>query len=413
MPSRSKQEQIIKTLGTFIIFVSKVLRYLSTILRDIGSNMGGVLATKDTKSLAGMNPKFAVFFDGDEETLYQIKMWIKPFENVGEEWIIITRRPSMANHLQAMTKKAKVVIARDRDKLIEVCNLPSLKFIMYVNNARENTEVVRFPHLVHAQLMHGDSEKTASFNPVSGMFTKIFVAGQAGVDRYERNGVKVAADKFELVGRPQLGGMNVATGPVASKQPTVLVAPTWGGSALGEELSSLSVTPQIVKALLDSGASVVYRPHPFCAQTSEGAHTISVVHEMLEQHANKTGVKHLFGAEAEKKITVNEAANMSDMIVSDLSGIMSDWLFSLKPYLLVSMDQSAEEFTARYPMAKAGFVVDGREASHFDPAIKQLIGTDTQAAYDARKKMREYYLAGASDEDRAALFNSVVKKLIS
>lgn len=376
-------------------------------------NLGGVLATKDTKSLAGMKPSFAVFFDGDESTLYQIAMWIKPFENVGQEWIIITRRPSMAGQLQAMTKKAKVVIARDRDKLIEVCNLPTLKFIMYVNNARENTEVVRFPHLVHAQLMHGDSEKTASFNPVSGMFTKIFVAGQAGVDRYARNGVKVAADKFEIVGRPQLGGMNVAEGPVNPKKPTVLVAPTWGGSALGEELSSLSVTPQIVEALTKAGASVIYRPHPFCSKTSEGAHTISVVHEMLEQHANKTGIKHVFGAAAETEITVNQAANLSDMIVSDLSGIMSDWLFSLKPYLLVSMDQTAQAFTERYPMAKAGVVLDGRAPADFEPAILRLLNTDTQATYEARKEMREYYLAGAENEDRAALFNSVVNRIIS
>ena len=376
-------------------------------------NLGGVLATKDTKSFEGMNPKFAVFFDGDESTLYQIAMWIKPFENVGEEWIIITRRPKMAGMLQAMTKRAKVVVARDRDKLIEVCNLPTLKFIMYVNNARENTEVVRFPHLVHAQLMHGDSEKTASFNPVSGMFTKIFVAGQAGVDRYARNGVKVAADKFELVGRPQLGGMNVAEGPVNPKQPTVLVAPTWGGSALGEELSSLSVTPQIVEALTKAGASVIYRPHPFCSKTSEGAHTISVVHEMLEQHGNKTGIKHVFGAAAETEITVNQAANMSDMIVSDLSGIMSDWLFSLKPYLLVSMDQTAQEFTDRYPMAKTGVVLDGREPKDFEPAIARLLNTDTQADYEAREEMREYYLAGAENDDRASLFNSVVKRIIN
>jgi hypothetical protein len=374
-------------------------------------NMGGVLATKDTKSLQGLNPKFAVFFDGDEETLYQIRMWIKPFENVGLDWIIITRRPSMANELQKMTKKAPVIIARDRDKLIEVCNLPSLKFIMYVNNARENTEVVRFPHLVHAQLMHGDSEKTASFNPVSGMFTKIFVAGQAGIDRYARNGVSIAAEKFELVGRPQLGGMNVASGPVNPKEPTILVAPTWGGSALGEELSSLAVTPQLVQALLDAGASVVYRPHPFCSRTAEGAHTIRQVHEMLEQHANQTGRNHVFGKAAETDITVNQAANMSDMIISDLSGIMSDWLFSLKPYLLVSMDQSAKDFAERYPMGKAGVVADGREPKDFASAVQALIAEDTQQAYEARRKMREYYLAGADSEDRAALFNEVVKRI--
>lgn len=376
-------------------------------------NLGGVLATKDTKSLEGMKPTFAVFFDGDESTLYQIAMWIKPFENVGEEWIIITRRPKMAGLLQAMTKKAKVVIARDREKLIEVCNLPTLKFIMYVNNARENTEVVRFLHLQHAQLMHGDSEKTANFNPVTGMFSKIFVAGQAGVDRYARNGVKISADKFELVGRPQLGGMNVADGPVNPKQATVLIAPTWGGSALGEELSSLSLAPQFVEALTNAGASIVFRPHPFCSKTSEGAHTISVVQEMLERHANKTGIKHIYGAAAETDITVNEAANMSDMIISDMSGIMGDWLFSLKPYAVVNMDQTLETYLFRYPIAKAGFVIDAQNTASISETCLALIGTDTQAAYEARKEMREYYLAGAESEDRAALFNSVVKRIIN
>lgn len=402
---------MIKAIGTFIIFISKVLTFTGRILREYGLNLGGVLATKDTKSLAGLKPKFAVFFDGGEDTLYQIKMWIKPFEQVGEEWIIITRRPSMANLLQQMTKQAKVIIARDRENLIKVCNLPSLKLIMYVNNARENTEVVRFPHLEHAQLMHGDSEKTASFNPVSGMFTKIFVAGQAGVDRYERNGVKIAADKFELVGRPQLTGMTVVSAPVNPKQPTVLVAPTWGGSALGEELSSLSVTPQIVEALANAGASVVYRPHPFCASTPDGAHTIRTVHEFLEKHSNNTGIKHLWGPAAETAITVNEAANLSDMIVSDLSGIMSDWLFSLKPFMLVSMDQSEAEFIARYPMAKAGLVIDGRSLENLSEKIQTLIGEDK--LFETRKEVREYYLAGASKEDRTELFNRVVKKLIA
>jgi hypothetical protein len=104
---------------------------------------------------------------------------------------------------------------------------------------------------------------------------------------------------------------------------------------------------------------------------------------------------------------------MSDMIVSDLSGIMSDWLFSLKPYLLVSMDQTAQEFTQRYPMAKTGVVLDGRAAADFEPAISGLLNTDTQAAYEARKEMREYYLAGAENDDRAALFNSVVNRIIN
>jgi CDP-glycerol glycerophosphotransferase (TagB/SpsB family) len=132
---------------------------------------------------------------------------------------------------------------------------------------------------------------------------------------------------------------------------------------------------------------------------------------MLEQHANKTGRNHVYGPAAETEITVNQAANMSDMIVSDLSGIMSDWLFSLKPYLLVSMDHSAKDFAERYPMGKSGVVVDGREPKDFADAIKELLSADTARAYEARRKMREYYLAGADNEDRAALFNEVVKRI--
>jgi CDP-glycerol glycerophosphotransferase (TagB/SpsB family) len=219
--------------------------------------------------------------------------------------------------------------------------------------------------------------------------------------------------KFEIVGRPQLQAMEVIEGPVLQKRPTVLVAPTWGGSALGEQLSSLSTNPEIVKHLISQGARVIFRPHPFCKNTPAGAATIKKVQNLLAADNAANGAGHIYGAAAETNITVNEAANLSNMIVSDLSGIMSDWLFSLKPYLLVSMDQSAEAFAERYPMGRAGVVVDGREPKDFAEAITRLIASDTQEAYEARKKMREYYLAGANSEDRTALFNSVVKKLIA
>jgi CDP-glycerol glycerophosphotransferase (TagB/SpsB family) len=190
-----------------------------------------------------------------------------------------------------------------------------------------------------------------------------------------------------------------------------LVAPTWGGSALGEELSSLSLAPQFVQHLMAAGATVVFRPHPFSARTAEGAHIIREVHELLEQHANKTGRNHVYGAAAETEITVNEAANMSDMIVTDMSGIMGDWLFSLKPFAVVNMDLPMDQYLYRYPVSKAGVVIDAQNPASFEATLKQLIGTDTDAAYQARREMREYYLAGADNEDRAALFNEVVKRI--
>ena len=51
--------------------------------------------------------------------------------------------------------------------------------------------MVRFNQLTHIQLLHGDSDKASSFNPVTAMFDRIFVAGQAAIDRYAANGVLI------------------------------------------------------------------------------------------------------------------------------------------------------------------------------------------------------------------------------
>src|SRR5690625_5823159 len=58
--------------------------------------------------------------------------------------------------------------------------------------------------MTHVQLLHGDSDKASSFNPVTAFYDNVFVAGQAGIDRYENNGVDIPKHKFTIVGRPQV-----------------------------------------------------------------------------------------------------------------------------------------------------------------------------------------------------------------
>ena len=91
--------------------------------------------------------------------------------------------------------------------------MPSLKVAFYVNNAARNTHFIERRELTHVWLNHGDSEKPACYNPVHAIYDLIFVAGQAGIDRYARHGVHIPAEKFRIVGRPQVEQITRATSP--------------------------------------------------------------------------------------------------------------------------------------------------------------------------------------------------------
>jgi hypothetical protein len=106
----------------------------------------------------------------------------------------------------------------------------------------------------------------------------------------------------------------------------------------------------------------------------------------------------------------SDAINQSTAMISDISGIVSDWLFSLKPYLLVSMDYPAEEFTSRYPVAKSGLVVDEFDDVIIKSFIAKLLGEDK--LLDERIKMRDYYFEGATDQDSTKRFVDAVKETL-
>lgn len=341
--------------------------------------------------------RFAVLFDGSMASLYQLKLWLPIFEKVGEPFDVIIRNRDLVEPIRKVTK-APVHLLRHFE---EVPNNRELKLLFYVNNAPYNSDAAKYPGIVHVQLMHGDSEKTASFNPASGMFTKIFVSGQAAVDRYERNGVLIRKEKFVLVGRPQLVDIKVAN-KAAGKRKTVLIAPTWGGSADGEVYTSLGLAPAYIRELLRLGHRVVFRPHPFSHRDAGDRAIIEQVWELLKAD----GKDHLFGSAAENERTVSQVVNLSDVLISDISGIVSDWLYSLKPYLLVSMDESPAKFTKRYPIAEGGHVLTQKDA-----LTDGLLNDDAKLAAK-RKKIRAYYIAGADTQKADALFMKATKDIL-
>ena len=72
------------------------------------------------------------------------------------------------------------------------------------------------------------------------MYDQIFAAGAAAIRRYADHGVRIPAEKFRIVGRPQVEQVQPAATPIAKvAQPTVLYAPTWRGHVEETMLYSL------------------------------------------------------------------------------------------------------------------------------------------------------------------------------
>jgi hypothetical protein len=340
------------------------------------------------RAVAAYAPDFVVYTSRPDDASYQVMMWLPYLKRAGLRFIIIARNRVPAAALAELAD-VPVVEARgigDLDALV----VPSLKAAFYVNASSGNGALVRFQHLTHIYLGHGDSDKPPSYNPTHAMYDQIFAAGPAATRRYAAHGVRIPAEKFTIVGRPQVENVKLSTTPIADvPQPTVLYAPTWRGHVEETMLYSLPVGERIVSALLARGATVIFRPHPFSYDFPEDAAVIARISSLLEADRRKTGQPHLWGAAAEKDRSILDCINDSDAMVSDVSSVVSDYLFSGKPFAMIAVPAEPQAFVAEYPVARASYVVRA-DLADLDGQLARMLGADPLAGQ--RADIRADYL---------------------
>ena len=350
-------------------------------------------------------PEFYVYTSRPDDASYQVQMWLPYLERTGRRFVIIARTNVAARAIVATTD-APVITRRslsDLDRLI----VPSLRAVFYVNASSGNGGMVRYQQLTHVYLGHGDSDKPPSYNPTHAMYDKVFCAGPAAIDRYGAHGVDIPRSKFEIVGRPQVESVRTAaeTGAVS----TVLYAPTWRGHVSETLLYSLPQGERIVSSLIGRGLTVIFRPHPFSSEFPEDAAYIRRIEAMLEADVAASGRRHVFGPAAQTEWSIVECINASDAMVSDVSSVVSDYLFSGKPFALVAVPSPPDQFVLDFPVAAGAYVVD-RELSNLEPMLELLLGEDPLQA--ERRRIRNYYLGDFSEIGYAQNFVDACVRVI-
>ena len=97
-------------------------------------------------------------------------------------------------------------------------------------------------------------------------------------------------------------------------------------------------------------------------------------------------------------------------MVSDVSSVVSDYLFSGKPFAMIAVPAEPEAFVEEFPVARASYVVHG-DLTDLDRQLDLLLGADPLAAQ--RAAIRVDYLGDFPAHDYADAFVNAVRTVSS
>jgi hypothetical protein len=329
-----------------------------------------------------------------------IGMWSPWIERTKVPWCIVARTPALFRQLAEMYPGVPIVHGR----------IPaSVRGALYPHGAAANADFIAGSSATHVFLGHGDSDKALSASERVLQYDIVAVAGQAAIDRFAKTGTRIPPERLRIIGRPQTEGIVPASGPLPHAA-TVLYAPTWRHADDSLNVSSLAVADRIVQALLDRGCTVEFRRH-FAGQNHAEAEAMIVrVNQLLEADVAATGRPHR-GGQAAMDEPLIDAFNSVDAMVSDVSGIVVDFMASNKPLIMYAAQfDDPEEFRRTHPSAAAAYVID-RDLVRIDAVLDEALGDDPLAA--TRAELADHYLGGPDRSDPARRFMDLVVELAS
>lgn len=350
-------------------------------------------------------PRFAFHFSApDLNTPSHVLMWLPYLEALGIPFFIIVRERKHLLSLAAMTKTPVMLASAAQLKSILP---PCVTTIFYANNAAGNFALINAtPHLQHIQLLHGDSDKPPSFSAVSKVFSKLFVAGQMAIDRYARNNVIIPAEKFAIVGRPQVARITPAPTEKTGGMITVAYLPTWIGYHEDAKFSSLKHAARIIDKVMsgDTPVRVVFKPHPMSYKDPSSSQYLDEIRRVLARQRSNGSV----GEFHQDAIDPIDLYNMADILIADISSVIIDFLYSGKPYLVTNPSNYNDAELQAYPSVLGGYLLEETGENALE-LVRLAAGADPMR--EKRMETRAYAF-GDLDYAPAELFTRTCIEII-
>ena len=340
--------------GALILMIGLILIFL--LVRSFFVKMV-IAAAKKTKayrisevlnSNEFKNSGFLLYFSApDLREPTHVTMWTESLSSLQIPWFVLLREREHLSYFVELKYPHVILIenAADLNAILPI----NANIIFYTNNGQKNRHMINAePNATHIQLLHGDSDKPPSYSPLSKNYDYLFVAGQMAIDRYRNHGIEIPSEKFKIVGRPQVSGINTAIEPYRLR--SIGYMPTWKGFYEDTQLSSLDKAVDITKLVIENfaDASLLFKPHPMSFKDPSWKKIQRSVASQISKN----------GRLAKSSETPFDIYNESDILITDISSVMIDYLYSGKPIIVVLPEGFTNSDTWRYPSLAAAYLVD-------------------------------------------------------
>jgi hypothetical protein len=385
--------------AVLLVELAAVAAALAWLVRSRGATIRDAYLAAVHQKVKALHSQVMLYHAGAEDSAYQVNMWLPVVERIGRPALVVLReRPSFE---QLAPTSLPVVFIPGAVEFMTF-SLPEVRVALYTANVGKTIHMLREPGVRHVFVGHGDSDKTASFNPFSKVYSEIWVAGKGGRDRYRRAAVGIRDEDIVEVGRPQLDDIRVGSGSVGDRLLTVLYAPTWEGWTADPAHTSLIRTgPALVERLVGlPNVRVIYKPHPFTGTVSAAAAAADAAIRAVVARAGGGNVT-VTGPSP----TLYECFNDADLLVADISSVLSDFIYSEKPYAVPNLTGLSDaEFRVQYPSAGTAYLLDA-DGDGIAAILALVRGDDPLAA---ERRTLKHYLLGPAEPSSMARFIAAV-----
>ena len=355
----------------------------------IGRGITVVSVSDAFNRLAALAPEVIVVWP--ETIAYsQLQIWESYFDHSTATIAIIAR-----NHAGKPRLKSSVpTFFEDEDGfgITDLAGLTSIKVVLYPTvRVRFRKFVNALADRVHVFIGHGDSDKASSSRSSARIFDAIFVADQAAQDRYPTN--RMRSVEFLQIGAPMIDGLQAA---VESGTPRkILYAPTWEGYSDENNYSSLAAIAAHVESLCD-GREVRVMPHPGTGKRlSSSKDALAAIARRCGDNGDMTKV---------------DLFNWSDAMVTDVSGVMSEYLATRKPIVLVNPGTEAFGKAAATSSMRGAVEVWNPVSDEFESALSTASSPELTAARNKAADMK--YRGATSTADAWREFDAALHRTI-
>ncbi len=361
-----------------------------------------------------MHPVSVIAYFADDPTrTYQLIQWLPVLELLDEQHRVglVVRDPASAVVLRERTALPVFAVPAFPELTDLYADLDA-KLVLYCNNSMLNFQSLIDGRSLHAHINHGESDKQSMASNNAKAYDRVFVAGEAAVQRHTAGLLEFDTSRLVRIGRPQLD-LRPEPALAPSERRTVLYAPTWEGDAEYNDYTSLdTVGTEIVRAILGvPDVRLVYKPHPKVASSPTPA--VRAAHRDVLRLVSEAARR---APEAgHQSITSGDILAIMpacDAMVTDVSSVGLDWLYlrTEKPIFVTDRHHDADRLRREVPMSRCADVIDDVVV----PDLTELIADrlDNDEHHLARAAMRHHYFDDLQIGESTVRFLDAVSELV-